>query len=78
MINLNIREHSYDPPPEKKIDEVPSNKPSSSTPSPSNGHPIEKPMADAIFHPPKSTLRKSVINPNAHDAQYYNIVQYLD
>ena len=34
-------------------------------------------MPKAIFRPPKSTLRKSIINPNAHVSQYYNIVEDL-
>ena len=76
-INLNTRAHIYDPPPEKKPDEVSSDKPSASTPPPSNGIHIEKPIPEEIFHPPKSTLRKSVINPNARVSQYYNIVEYL-
>ena len=52
-------------------------KPSSSTPPPSNGLHIEKPIPEAIFHPPNGTLCKSIINPNACAAQYYNIVEYL-
>ena len=74
LINLNKRAHSYDPPPKKKLDEVPSEKTSASTPPPTNGLHIEKPMPDTIFHPPKSTHRKSVINPKTHATQYYNIV----
>ena len=73
-INLNTRAHNYDLPPEKKPDDVPSEKPSSSTPPPSNVIHIEKPIPEAFFFPPKSTLRKSIINPNARAAQYYNIV----
>ena len=76
-VNLNTRSHSYDPPLEKKFDEVPPEKPSSSTPPPSNGLNIEKPILEAIFQPTKGTLRKSIINPNAHAAQYYSIVEYL-
>ena len=49
MINLNTREHSYDPPLEKKPDEVPSDKPLASTPPPSNGIHIEKPIPEEIF-----------------------------
>ena len=37
MVNLNTRSHSYEPPPEKKPDDVPSEKPSASTPPPNNG-----------------------------------------
>ena len=67
-INLNTRAHSYDPPPEKKPNEVSANKPSGSTTPPSNGIHIEKPIPEAIFRPPKSTLRKFIINPNARAA----------
>ena len=52
-------------------------KTSLSTPPPSNGIHIEKTIPEAIFCPPKGTLCKSIINPNAHVAQYYNIVEYL-
>ena len=76
-INLNTRAHNYDPPPKKKPDEVSPEKPSTSTPPPSNGLHIEKPIPEPDFLPPKSTLRKSVINPNARAAQYYNIVEDL-
>ena len=76
-INLNTRAHSYDPPLEKKLDEVSSDKPSTSTPPPSNGIHIEKPIPEEMFLPPKSTLRKSVINPNACSSQYYKIVEDL-
>ena len=44
MVNLNTRSHSYDPPPEKKSDEFQPEKPSASTPPPSNGLHIEKPI----------------------------------
>ena len=77
MVNLNTRSHSYDPPPKNKYDEVTLEKPSASTPPPSNGIHIEKPIPEAIFHPPKGTLHKSIINPNAHATQYYNIVEDL-
>ena len=30
-----------------------------------------------ILHPPKSTLRKAVFNPNARAAQFYNVVEDL-
>ena len=76
-VNLNTRSHSYDPPLENKYDEFPPEKPSASTPPPSNGLHIENPIPEAIFRPPKGTLRKSIINPNAHAAQYYNIVEDL-
>ena len=76
VVNLNTRAHHYDPPQEKKSDDVPSEKPSTSTP-PNNGLHIEKPIPEAIFRPPKGTLRKSIINPNARATQYYNIVEDL-
>ena len=65
MGNLNTRSHSYDPPLGKKSDEVQPKKPSSSTPPPSNGIHIEKPIPEAIFLPPKGTIDKSIINPNS-------------
>ena len=37
MANLNIRAHSYDPPLEKKPDDIPFEKTSTSTPPPNNG-----------------------------------------
>ena len=76
-VNLNTRAHSYEPPLENKPDDIPSEKPSTSTPPPNNGLHIEKPIPEEIFHPPKGTLRKSIINANAHATQYYNIVEYL-
>ena len=76
-VNLNTISHSYDPPPENKPDDVPFEKPSASTPPPNNGLHIEKPIPKEIFHPPKGTLHKSIINPNARATQYYNIVQDL-
>ena len=30
-----------------------------------------------ILHPPKGTLQKAVFNPNARDAQFYNVVEDL-
>ena len=75
-VNLNTRSHNYDPPPKNKPDDVPSEKPSTSTP-PNNGLHIEKSILEAIFLLPKGTLRKSIINPNARATQYYNIVEYL-
>ena len=76
-VNLNTREHGYDPPLEKKPDDIPSEKPSNSTPPPNNGLHIEKPILEAIFCPQKGTICKSIINPNAHASQYYNIVEDL-
>ena len=76
-VNLNTRSHNYDPPPKKKPNDAPSEKPSTSTPPPNNGLHIEKSIREAIFRPPKGTLRKSIINPNTRTAQYYNIVEDL-
>ena len=76
-LHLNTRSQSYDPPPEKKTDDFPSDKPSVSTPPLSDGLQIEKPILDAILHPPKSTLQKYILNPNARAAQYYNIIEYM-
>ena len=76
-VNLNTRSHSYDCPLEKKPDDVPSKKPLASTPPPNNGIHTERPIPEAIFHPPKGTLCKSIINPNARATQYYNIVEDL-
>ena len=66
MVHLNTRSQSYDPPLEKTIDDVPSDKPSVSTPPPSNNFQNEKPIPNTILQPPKSTLQKSILNPNAH------------
>ena len=77
MGNLNTRSQSYDTPPEKKPDDVPPKKPSASIAPHNNVLHIEKPIPEAIFCPPKGTLRKSIINPNACATQYYNIVEYL-
>ena len=76
-VNLNTRAHSYEPRPKNKPDDIPSEKPSTSTPPTNNGLHIEKPIPEAIFYPPKGTLRNSIINPNARAAQYYNIVEDL-
>ena len=76
-LNLNTRAHSYDPPPEKKPDDIPSKKPSTSTPPTNNGLHIEKPIPEAIFRPPKGTLCKYIINCNTRYTQYYNIVEDL-
>ena len=76
-VNLNTRAHSYDPPLEQKPNDIPSEKNSTSTPPTNNVLHLEKPIPEAIFHPPKGTLRKSIINPNARVTQYYNIVEYL-
>ena len=64
-VNLNTRSQIYDPPPENKSDDVAPERTSSSTPPLSNGIQIEKYIPEAIFLPPKGTLHKSIINPNA-------------
>ena len=38
---------------------------------------IKNPTLDMILHPPKSTLRKAMFNPNARAAQFYNVVEDL-
>ena len=68
-INLNTRAHSCELPPTNKSNEDKTDKPSASTPPPSNGLHIEKPVPKEVFLPPKSTLCKSIINPSAHVAQ---------
>ena len=77
MVNLNTRAHIYEPPSENKLDDIPFEKPSTSTPPPNNGLHIEKPIPEAFFRPPKGTLHKSIINPNVRATQYYIIVEYL-
>ena len=76
-VHLNITSQSYDSPPKNKNDGVPSKKPLVSTAPPSNGLQIEKPIPDAILRPPKSTLWNSILNPNVHATEYYNIVEDL-
>ena len=74
MVHLNTQSKSYEPPPENKNDNIPPKKCSVSTPPPSNGLQIDKPIPNAILHPPKSTLQNSILNPNRCATQYYNIV----
>ena len=68
-VKLTTRSQTYDKPVEKKhertyFEKVPSM--NYSPPPPSNGLvTVEKPNLDSIFHPPKSSLWKSVFNPNA-------------
>ena len=45
------------------------------TTPPTNGLQIKKPSLDAILLPPKRTLQKYVLNPNARVIQYYNILK---
>ena len=44
MVNLNTKPHSYELPPEKKPDDIPSEKTSTSTPPTNNGIHNEKPI----------------------------------
>ena len=79
-INLQTWSQNYVKPADKKEDNSSLDKapPTGSPASSSNGPlTIEKPNLDMILHPPKSTLRKSVFNPNAWAAQFYNIVEDL-
>ena len=67
-INLQTQSQNYDKPANKKEDHSSSRKaPSTSSLKFSSTVPlsIEKPTLDMILHPPKSTLRKAVFNPNA-------------
>ena len=70
-MNLQTQIQNYDKPTNKKEDISSSDKspPTGSPASSSNGPlTIEKPNLDMILLPPRSTLRKSVFNPNARDA----------
>ena len=79
-ISLQTRSQNYDKLVDKKEDN------SSSGKAPSTGSPeslstvpltIGKHALDMILHPPKSTLRKVVFNPNSRAAQFYNVVEDL-
>ena len=66
--NLTTRNQSYDKPEEKKIEKPsPDKAPSIGSPTSSSNGPltIENPNLGMILHPPKSTLRKVVFNPNS-------------
>ena len=79
-ISLQTRSQSYDKPANKKEDNSSLGKsPSTGSPESSSTIPlsIEKPTIDMVLHPPKSTLRKDVFNPNSRAAQFYNVVEYL-
>ena len=79
-INLQTRSQNYDKPTYKKEDHSSLGKAhSSSSPESSSTVPlsIENPSLNMILRPPKSTLRKAVFNPNARDAQFYNVVEDL-
>jgi hypothetical protein len=78
MVNVMTRENTYDTPPGDQANGKAIDQPSTSTPPPSsNPLQIEKPISDAVLHPPKSTIRKVTFNPNSHAAQNYNIIEYL-
>ena len=67
-INLQTQSQDYDKPTNKNEDHSSLGKaPSTSSPESSSTVPlsIEKPTLDMILHPPKSTLQKTVFNPNA-------------
>ena len=49
MVDLNTGAHSYDAPPKKKPDDIPSKKTSTYTPPTNNGLHIEKPIPEEIF-----------------------------
>ena len=79
-IHLQTQSQNYDKPADKQEDQSSSGKaPSTSSLESSSTVPlsIEKPTLNMILHPPKSTLRKDVFNPNAQAAQFYNVVEYL-
>ena len=79
-IHLQTQSHNYDKPADKNEDHLSSGKaPSTSSPESLSTVPlaIEKPTLDMILRPPKSTLRKVVFNPNARDAQFYNVIEDL-
>ena len=77
-IELTTHSYTYDKQTQKKDEGVSSEKShstNSSPPPPSNGPlTIEKPNLDLILHPRKSTIGKSVFNPNARAAHFYNII----
>ena len=77
MVNLTTKSQNYDPLPENKYNNTSYDNHTVSTPPPTNNLHIEKLVLDAFFRPPKSTIQKSVFNPNVWDAQYYNVVEYL-
>ena len=79
-MNLQTQSYNYDKLTDKKEDHSSSGKaPSTSSPESSSTVPlsIEKPTLNMILHPPKSTLRKVIFNPNARAAQFYNVVEDL-
>ena len=79
-VTLTTRTLSYDKPEENKNENPsPYKYPPTGSPTSSFNGPltIENPNLDMILHPPKSTLRKVVFNPNAQAAQFYNVVEDL-
>ena len=69
-INLTSRSRNYDPPPENKDDNASTDEPTVSTPPPANNIHFEKPILDTVFRSPKSTIRKSIFNPNVRATEY--------
>ena len=66
-INLQTRSQNYDKPADKKEDPFSSGKaPSTGSPESSSIVPltIKKPTLNMVLHPPNSTLRKAIFNPN--------------
>jgi hypothetical protein len=85
-VNLTTRTATYDTlvkpdKPKTANSSSPDSLPSSVNPPsvipPSGPLQIEKPSFDSILPPPKSTIRKSIFNPNSRAAQNYNIVEDL-
>ena len=74
-INIETQSQSCDKPMENKIEKPsPDKAPSIGSTASSSTVPlyIEKPTLNMILHPPKSTLRKAVFNPNSQAAQFYS------
>ena len=72
-ISLQTQSQNYDKPADKKEDHSSLGKaPSTGSPETSSTIPltIEKPTLNMIFHPPMSTLRKTVFNPNCQNPKY--------
>ena len=79
-VNLTTCSYSYDKPKDNKNEKPsPDKVPPTGSPASSSNGPltIKKPNLNMILHPPKSTLRKVVFNPNAQAAHFYNVVEYL-
>ena len=65
-VHITTRSQSYDHPPEKKSDNAPIGKNTTSIPPPTNGIHIEKHVLDKILRLPKSTIHRSILNPSAN------------